>query len=219
MRSIDFGEKFLYFQDRYRKPDGRKFKLKDIERATGGYVTGAYITQLKQGRYENPGYDKLRAIAEVMGFPPELWYQPQAQLDNVGATLPEKLDFLIGTQPELENGDNSAEEEISRLSFGKISAERLYAARNGELDQLEASEYFALSGLFGVDISFWYQSEPALDNLDSETIVSLRDQEAQGVLNKFHQIEREEDRTFIRELIDRFTRRENGGNDQSNEPG
>ena len=98
---VDFGKRFVYFQDRYRKPDGRKYKHKDIERATDGYVTGDYITHLKQGRYENPSYERLRAISEVMGFPPELWYQPEADADGVGTTLRDKLKFLIDPQPEL----------------------------------------------------------------------------------------------------------------------
>lgn len=204
---MDFGKKFVYLQDRYRKPNGRKFKLKDIERATEGYVTAAYISNLKQGHNDNPSYDRLRAIADVMGFPPGLWYQPDAELARAGS-LQEKLNFLFETQPELGSVDESAEEQVSRLAFGKVSAERLSEARRGELDELQASEYFALSNVFGVDVSFWYQSEPALDNLSPETLISLRDPEAQGVLNKFHQIEREQDRTFIRELIDRFTRKD-----------
>lgn len=214
MIGIDYGRKFVYFQDRYRKPDGRKFKHKDIERETDGYVSAAYISNLKQGHNENPSYDRLRAIAEVMGFPPALWYQPDKQLHGTGTTLAEKLKFLFRTQPDLGTGKESAEEEVSRLAFGKVSSQRLNDARNGELDELEASEYFALSNVFGVDISFWYQSQPALDNLAPETLVSLGDPEAQGVLNKFHQIEREEDRHFVRDLIDRFSRRGNNGDEE-----
>lgn len=214
---VDFGKRFVYFQDRYRKPDGRKYKHKDIERATDGYVTGDYITHLKQGRYENPSYDRLRAISEVMGFPPELWYQPEADANGVGTTLKDKLKFLIDAQPELGTGDETTEEEISRLTFGRVPAERLTMALNGEVNELQASEYFALSGVFGVDVSFWYREEPALDNLSPESIVSLRDPEAQGVLNKFHQIERAEDRSFIQELIDRFTRKDTDSDSRAGE--
>jgi hypothetical protein len=32
------------------------------------------VTHLRKGRIENPGYEKLRTIAEAMGFPPELWF-------------------------------------------------------------------------------------------------------------------------------------------------
>jgi hypothetical protein len=30
---------------------------------------------LPKGRIEIPGYEKLRAIAKAMGFPPELWFE------------------------------------------------------------------------------------------------------------------------------------------------
>lgn len=214
---VDFGKRFVYFQDRYRKPDGRKYKHKDIERATDGYVTGDYITHLKQGRYENPSYERLRAISEVMGFPPELWYQPEADADGVGTTLRDKLKFLMDTQPELGAGEESPEDEISRLAFGGVSAKRLTMALNGEINELQASEYFALSSVFGLDVSFWYREEPALGNLSPESIVSLRDPEAQGVLNKFHRIERAEDRNFIQDLIDRFTRKDSDSDERSGE--
>lgn len=34
----------------------------------------SYVTNLLKGRIENPGYEKLRAIAEAMGFPLALWF-------------------------------------------------------------------------------------------------------------------------------------------------
>ena len=43
--------------------------------ATGGVVSRSYVTNLRKGQIENPGYDKLRAIAKAMGFPPELWFE------------------------------------------------------------------------------------------------------------------------------------------------
>jgi len=30
---------------------------------------------LRKGRVENPGFEKLRAIAKAMNFPPELWFE------------------------------------------------------------------------------------------------------------------------------------------------
>jgi transcriptional regulator with XRE-family HTH domain len=37
---------------------------------------------LRKGRIENPGYEKLKAIAEAMDFPPELWFEDA--LENLG---------------------------------------------------------------------------------------------------------------------------------------
>jgi hypothetical protein len=35
-------------------------------------VTRSYVSNLRKGRIENPGFEKLRAIAKAMNFPPEL---------------------------------------------------------------------------------------------------------------------------------------------------
>jgi hypothetical protein len=35
----------------------------------------SYVTNLRKGRIENPGYGKMRAIARAMGFPPALWFE------------------------------------------------------------------------------------------------------------------------------------------------
>jgi transcriptional regulator with XRE-family HTH domain len=38
-------------------------------------VTRSYVTNLRKGRIENPGYEKLRAIAKAMGFAPQVWFE------------------------------------------------------------------------------------------------------------------------------------------------
>ena len=48
---------------------------KDLQDATKGIVTKPYVTHLRKGRIENPGYENLRAIAQAMGFAPELWFE------------------------------------------------------------------------------------------------------------------------------------------------
>jgi transcriptional regulator with XRE-family HTH domain len=34
-------------------------------------VARSYVANLRKGRIENPGYEKMMAIAKAMGFPPE----------------------------------------------------------------------------------------------------------------------------------------------------
>ena len=58
----------------YRKPDGSQWGGQDLQNATGGAVTRSYVSNLKNGRIENPGLAKLEAIARAMGFPPQLWF-------------------------------------------------------------------------------------------------------------------------------------------------
>jgi hypothetical protein len=33
------------------------------------------VTNLRKGRIESPGYEKMMAIAKAMGFPPEAWFE------------------------------------------------------------------------------------------------------------------------------------------------
>ena len=37
-------------------------------------MTRSYVSNLKNGRIGSPGLDKLEAIANAMGFPPQLWF-------------------------------------------------------------------------------------------------------------------------------------------------
>jgi hypothetical protein len=41
-------------------------------RLSKSVVHRSYATNLRKGRIESPGYEKLVAIAKAMGFPPEL---------------------------------------------------------------------------------------------------------------------------------------------------
>lgn len=67
-------ERFARLLGLYRQPDGSEWGGQDIEDATGGAVTRSYVSNLKRGRIENPGLDKLGALASAMGFPPALWF-------------------------------------------------------------------------------------------------------------------------------------------------
>ena len=69
--------KFERLLKAYRREDGRKWRGVELERATGGVLTRSYVTNLRKGRIENPGMDKLAAIAKAMGFPPALWFEEE----------------------------------------------------------------------------------------------------------------------------------------------
>jgi transcriptional regulator with XRE-family HTH domain len=51
-------------------------------------MTRSYVTSLRKGRIENPGFEKLRAIAKVMNFPPELWFEDVGNLPDVSGGRP-----------------------------------------------------------------------------------------------------------------------------------
>ena len=68
-------QRFERFLEIYRRPDGQRWGGAELEKATDGIVSRSYVTNLRKGRMENPGYDKMRAIAKAMGFPPQLWFE------------------------------------------------------------------------------------------------------------------------------------------------
>jgi hypothetical protein len=64
--------KFEGLLESYRHEDGAKWSGIELERATGGVVTRSYVTNLRKGRIENPGMDKLAAMAS------RRWASPRA---------------------------------------------------------------------------------------------------------------------------------------------
>ena len=68
-------QRFELFLDTYRRPDGSQWTGQQLDEATDGVVTRSYVTNLRKGRIENPGYEKMLAIARAMGFPPALWFK------------------------------------------------------------------------------------------------------------------------------------------------
>ena len=62
--------KFERLLETYRRGDGGTWSGIELERATGGVITRSYVTNLRKGRIENPGMDKLAALVRAMDFPP-----------------------------------------------------------------------------------------------------------------------------------------------------
>jgi len=58
---MHIAQKFEALLEIYRHPDGRKWSGQEIDEATGGVVSRSYVTNLRKGRIDNPGYEKLRA--------------------------------------------------------------------------------------------------------------------------------------------------------------
>ncbi len=61
---------------------------KALHDATGGAVTRSYVTSLRKDGIENPGPEKLKAIAKAMGFPPELWFEDVKDLADMPGDRP-----------------------------------------------------------------------------------------------------------------------------------
>ena len=85
---VQIADKFEHFLEVYRRPDGSRWGGQDFQDATGGVVTRSYVSNLRKNRIESPGFEKLRAIAKAMGFPPELWFEDVEDLRKVSDARP-----------------------------------------------------------------------------------------------------------------------------------
>jgi hypothetical protein len=61
-------------------------------------VTRSYATNLRKGRIESPGYEKLSAISKAMNFPPEAWFE-----ENVGPAPDGRSDDNRGMAGRVEH--------------------------------------------------------------------------------------------------------------------
>lgn len=102
-------ERFLRLLALYRKPDGSEWGGQDLERATGGSVKRSYVSHLKKGRIVSPSLDKMEAIAQAMGFPPALWFDPEDDKPSDPALMAalgdETVRSLVGVAARLGRKD------------------------------------------------------------------------------------------------------------------
>ena len=101
-------QKFEHLLDAYRRPDGHRWTGQQRDEATDEVLPRSYFTNLRKGRIESPGYEKMAAIAKAMGFPPAAWFEE-------GANTEPELDWgLAGALRDETIRD--AVREMSRLS-------------------------------------------------------------------------------------------------------
>ena len=181
--------KFERLLETYRREDGGRWSGVELERATGGVVTRSYATNLRKGRIENPGMDKLAALAKAMGFPPALWFEeglPGA--DGRGtAGRPEKLvgrvERLFDAIKNLKTGEEYTSSEIARMSLGDLPEEDVEGLRSGSVTDPPLSHLLALARAFGVEPSYLVAGTGEAV-LDREMVEALRDDTTRAIARK-----------------------------------
>lgn len=135
----------------------------------------------------------MRAIAQVLGFPVELWLQDIEDWDSVikqkegqerGSTLPDRLNLLFDVLVNRETGKPYTNEQVAELSKGRLTVEQLARARAGDIDDFKGVQYLALSDVFGVNPSYWYSAAEQRPTLDRETVEALKNRKTHLILNK-----------------------------------
>jgi hypothetical protein len=67
------GGRLRHFLRIRRRPDGSVWTGADIERATREEVSRFYVSNLRRGKIDDPGFKKIAAISRVMDIPIQAW--------------------------------------------------------------------------------------------------------------------------------------------------
>jgi transcriptional regulator with XRE-family HTH domain len=183
---MHIAQKFEHLLDIYRRPDGHQWTGQQLDEATGGVVTRSYVTNLRKGRIENPGYEKMRALAKTMGFPPEVWFEEglgegrsigQAEASRGVAG---KLEHLFEVVRNPKTGEPYANGEVARMTLGDLSEEEVEKIRTGAIGDPSVGKVAALASVFGVETSYLLdRGERSL--LDEELVKALRDEDVRDI--------------------------------------
>jgi transcriptional regulator with XRE-family HTH domain len=183
---MHIAQKFEALLEMYRRPDGRKWSGQEIDEATGGVVSRSYVTNLRKGRIENPGYEKMRAIAKAMGFAPEVWFEDglgegrsigQAEVSYGVAA---RLEHVFEAVRNPKTGEPYTNAEVARMTLGDLSEKDVERIRTGAISDPSVGQVVALAGVFGVDTSYLMdKGDPSL--LDEELLQALRDEDVRDI--------------------------------------
>jgi transcriptional regulator with XRE-family HTH domain len=190
---VHVAQKFETLLERYRRPDRRRWSGQEIDEATGGVVTRSYVTNLRKGRIEKPGYEKLAAMAKAMGFAPEVWFEDGLSKERsigqaeVSYGVAARLEHLFEVVRNPKTGERYTNAEVARMTLGDLSEDDVESIRTGAIGDTTVGQVAALASVFGVEPSHILdRGERAL--LDEELVQALRDGDVRDITRECSQL-------------------------------
>jgi transcriptional regulator with XRE-family HTH domain len=150
-------------------------------------VTRSYVTNLRKGRIDNPGYAKMRAIAQAMGFPPALRFEeiPGRAVARVeGGALAARVGHLFETIRHPVTGEPYTDAEVARMSAGSLTKENVEGIRTGAMPDPTIGQVTALAAVFGVEPSYLLDRGERQPVIDGEVLEALADETANAILRE-----------------------------------
>lgn len=189
---MHIARKFESFLERYRREDGGRWTGQDLNDATGGVVTRSYVSALRKGRIENPGFEKLRAIAKAMGFPPELWFEEvgehaearRFEVSDGRTSLAERVEVLFASVKSERTGEPYTGAEVARAALGDLTEEEVSGIRSGRLADPTISQVLALADFFRVEPTYFLERGKGPMSLDEASLRALGDEKSRSLLHK-----------------------------------
>ena len=205
-------QKFERSLDDYRRPDGSRWTGQKLDEATGGVVPRSYFTNLRKGRIENPGYEKMLAIARAMSFPPEAWFEEgigsPVELTDRTLGIAGRVEHLFETFANPKTGRPYTNTEVAQLTLGDLSGDDVEGIRTGVIDDPTVGQVAALAAVFGVKPSYLLdRGEPPLDR---ELVEALRDEAVREAALEISRLP-ERERQLVLGIVRQFDAAERAG--------
>ena len=167
--STSDAERLELLLEAFRRPDGNRWALREIEQATGGSVSASYLSSIRNGRIKKVGGRQRRNTARAMGFPERLWdaepedwpeiLREERRLGATGDAPPAPvaglLEDLFRYARHPITGSAFTESSVAELSDGQLDEAEVRRIRLGEISDPPEDKLLALSEVFGVDHSYW----------------------------------------------------------------
>src|SRR5215213_469896 len=186
LNHMHIAQKFERLLDIYRRPDGHRWTGQQLDKATGGVVSCSYVTNLRKGRMDNPGYEKMRAITKAMGFPPEVWFEEGlGEGRSIGQAVEShgvagRLEHVFEVVRNPKTGEPYTNAEVARMTLGDLSEEEVERIRTGAVSDPRVGQVAALASVFGVEPSYLLD-RGELSLLDEELVQALRDEDVRDI--------------------------------------
>jgi hypothetical protein len=179
-------QKFEHLLATYRRLDGHRWTGQQLDEATGGVATRSYVTNLRKGRIESPGYEKLAAMAKAMGFAPGVWFvESLGEGRSIGQVeesrgVAGRFEHVFEIVRNPKTGLPYSSAEAARMTLGDLSEEDVERIGTGTISDPTVGQVAALAGVFGVESSYILdRGEPPL--LDQELMQALRDEDVRDI--------------------------------------
>jgi transcriptional regulator with XRE-family HTH domain len=193
-------QKFEHLLNTHRRPDGSRWTGQQLDEATGGVVTRSYVTNLRKGRIESPGYEKMAAIAKAMSFPPEAWFEETAGRAPVGPSdedrgIARRVEHLFDAVRNPTTGEPYTNADVARMTMGDLSEEDVEGVRTGTIGDPTVGQVASLAGVFGVEPSYLLDRGESV--FDGELVEALRDETVREAAREISSLPERERRLML----------------------
>lgn len=188
-----YARRFEILLRMHPRTDGRPWKASELEEASGGRLSQAYLSSLRKGKIGRPGFEQLFTISELMGFDAAHWRTDPEELERAAerssavpraAGAPDYarlLEELFETRPDQKTGRPWSEEDVAEASGGRLTRETVRKIRSGEFWNPSMAQLIALAEVFGVSATHWARAPGRAPLVDAETLALLEDPNARAL--------------------------------------